>query len=469
MYNGIILFLEKQMMHDTTIAAISTPPGTGGIAVIRMSGPRAFSIASEVFDQGRAFSTIGSHTVSYGRIVDKDGQTVDQVLVLKMKRPRTYTREDTVEIHCHGGPVASKTILGLLLVKGAEPAEPGEFTKRAFLNGRIDLSQAEAVMDLIQAETEKSEKAAVLQLEGKAGREIRKARDEIIELLSHINASIDYPEYDIEEISVGRTREKTKDIIGFLEKIVSNYRQGQILREGLNVAIYGPPNAGKSTLINLAAGEEKAIVTDKPGTTRDVIEVHTQLEGIPVVFHDTAGIRRTRNTIEKIGIEKTMKVLNKADVAVLVIDAKKGVDKETEHIIANIRKEHIVYVINKTDIADGNPVRERLRQMGVTDAVEACFIHEKGVAEIFKKILEPYRLGKIQIQEIHITNARHKNHIDKALRHLKNAEKAAGMGTYLDLLSVDLMNAADELGKITGETASEDVIRKIFEKFCVGK
>lgn len=457
------------MSSQTTIAALSTPPGKGGIAVIRISGGEAFAIAGSLFRHRKPFSEIESHTVSYGRIIDRKQEPVDQVLLLKMQAPGTYTREDMVEIHCHGSPAVVKTILGLLYEMGAVPAQPGEFTMRAFLNGRMDLSQAEAVMDLIQSETGQSGKAAVFQMEGAVGQRVNKAREHIIDLLAHIQASIDYPEEDIEELTAGNIQETIREILHSLQETIGGYRQGRLLREGLHVAIYGPPNAGKSTLINLAAGEERAIVTHMPGTTRDVIEVHADLRGIPVVFHDTAGIRKTKNVVEKIGIDRTMKALNRADVAILVIDAKKGMDRDTADIIRTIRKDHVIHVINKIDLAKPDRTEEQLRQCGIFDPVRACFIRGTGVEEIFNRIFRFVEMEQVEIRNILLTNARHKHHAEQAMKFLRHAEKEAGKGIFPDLLSVDLVGAADELGSITGETASEDVIQRIFKKFCVGK
>ena len=452
--------------EESTIAAVSTPPGSGGISSIRISGSKAFDIVSEIFEFIGDFSKVGSHRILYGKIVNATGQTIDEVLVLKMKAPATYTREDVVEIQCHGNPVIVSNILELLYKKGAQPAEPGEFTKRAFMNGRIDLSQAEAVMDVINSTTVKSERSAIRQLEGKTGTRIREIRDEIIELLSHISVTIDYPEYEDDMISLGNAVDRASGIRKSIEELMENYDTGKILREGLDVAVIGPPNAGKSTFINKVTGEEKAIVTHIPGTTRDVLEIQFSLKGFPIILHDTAGIRDTDDFIEKIGIEKTIMTKEKSHVVVMVLDAERGLDRETRELIDGSDVKKTIYAINKTDIGDFNAIAD---YTGSSSCLACSFIRNEGVDRVLDEIYSYIAKPGIEIEGIAVTNQRHKMHLDNALLHLTEAIEAARTNGFLDMVSIDLTHAAEELGKITGESAGEDIIENIFRNFCVGK
>ena len=451
---------------ETTIAAVSTPPGSGGISSIRISGGRAFEIVSGIFRCRQKFEEIETHRVVYGKIVNDGGHTVDEVLVLKMKAPATYTKEDIAEIQCHGNPVIVSNILGLIFEKGAVPASPGEFTKRAFMNGRIDLSQAEAVMDVINSATIKSERSAINQLEGRTGTKIREIRREIIELLSHISVTIDYPEYEDEAISVDKAMNSAEEIKRSLLELIENFDTGKILREGLDVAVIGPPNAGKSTFINKVTGEEKAIVTHIPGTTRDVLEIHFSLKGFPIILHDTAGIRETDDFIEKIGIERTRKTRDKSQVVVMVLDATKGLDEETMDLIRETNSGNTIYAINKTDIANGSAIADFA---GKSNCIECSFINNKGTEKVLDSIYSYISKPGVEVESITVTNRRHKMHIDNALTHMTEAIEAAKGNGFLDLLSIDLTHAAEELGKITGESAGEDIIENIFRNFCVGK
>ena len=453
------------MSEYDTIAALSTPPGTGGISCIRISGEKAFDIAASVFRGKKAFEDIKSHTVSYGKIIGTDGGMIDEAIILKMSRPKTYTKEDVVEIQCHGGTMASRAILDELFKIGAVPAQPGEFTKRAFLNGRIDLSQAEAVMDLINAGTGRSEKSAAMQLEGRTGKRIREIREDLIFLMSRIGVSIDYPEYEDEDIALSDAVAEAEKIRKKLLSLIENYETGRILREGLNVAVIGPPNAGKSTFINAVTGEEKAIVTHIPGTTRDVLEVRFSLKGFPVILHDTAGIRQTEDFIERIGIEKTFETRDKSEIIVMILDAGRGLDQETKELIDGADKNNTIFVINKIDKGP----HEKISVYVGGEVIKACLLEDEGTEEILESLYSRIGEGTVDIRDMAVTNARHKMHIDRALSSVEKAVAAGSEKGFLDLLSVDLAEAAEELGMITGESAGEDMIRTIFSRFCVGK
>lgn len=450
----------------TTIAAVSTPPGSGGISSVRISGNNAFKAVSTIFRCKKNFIDIDSHTITYGKIVNKDEKTIDEVLVLKMKAPATYTREDVVEIQCHGNSVIVSDILNGLFNQGVLPAQPGQFTKRAFMNGRIDLSQAEAVMDVINSTTKKSERSAIKQLEGRTGARIKEIRKLIIELLSHISVTIDYPEYEDEAISLDKAMIQTEKIKTEIQNLINNFETGKILREGLDVAVIGPPNAGKSTFINSVTGEEKAIVTHIPGTTRDVLEIHFSLKGFHIVLHDTAGIRKTDDFIEKIGIKKSKQTRDKSQVVVMVLDAVRGLDKETKSLIDESDSEKTIYAVNKTDAGDFFPFKDYIRDV---DVIGCSFLNNRGTDEVLEAIYSKISKPGIETEGIAVTNQRHKMHIDNALKHIEEAIKAGGENGFLDILSIDLTYSAEELGKITGESAGEDIIENIFKNFCVGK
>ncbi|MFA5340748.1 MAG: tRNA uridine-5-carboxymethylaminomethyl(34) synthesis GTPase MnmE [Clostridia bacterium] len=458
---------------EHTIAAISTPIGAGGISVIRISGISAFSIASSMFKSKVSFDDIKSHTVTYGIIHDKEGNTVDHVLLLKMKAPKTYTKEDTIEIHCHGGIYVTKKILALTYTNGAIPAQPGEFTKRAFINGSIDLMEAEAVMDLINSEAESSYKEAVSQLKGEKSIQIKSIRNELIDLISHIMVIMDYPEYDVEKITVNQAKEKASEITNKLRKLIEDFENRRIIREGLNVAVIGDVNVGKSTFINRACGQNRVIVTDIAGTTRDVVEVKIDVKGLCVTLKDTAGIRSTDNEIEKIGIEKSKEAIEESDAVIYIADINRPYKDEMFNYIKDMDK--AICVLNKTDLLLKEERDKHIEIMETElkkifkDRIIACSLDKldkkEGINEIFDKLLEMVNKGNIGQKDSAITNERHKKHISDAIQYLENTKE----GSFIDMLSVDLTCAAEELGKITGETATADIVDRIFEKFCIGK
>lgn len=459
------------MINEDTIAAISTPYGTGGIGIIRISGDRAFEIAKRIFKGKRNFDEIKSHTINYGKIIDPvKKETIDEVLVTKMKKPNTFTREDVVEINCHGGIVVLKKILDLVLKQGARAAEPGEFTKRAFLNGRIDLSQAEAVIDIINSKTEESSKAALNQLEGKLSSKIKAVRKRLVEMLAHIEATVDYPEEDIEEIAAEKVYNEIMDIKEDLKKITDNFERGRILREGIDAVIVGRPNVGKSSLLNELTGKNRAIVTDIPGTTRDTIEEYININDIPVRIIDTAGIRETEDAVEIIGVEKTHKALERAELVIMMIDAEKGFTHEDSVILKKVAtKKHIV-MINKIDKSNEDDIKNIEKHLEGMNYIKTSIKEEIGIEEIGELITKLFAEGEINLNsQIILTNIRHKNLIDKAILSMDDAIEAFENKMPLDLISIDITNAADFLGQITGESVKEDVINEIFSRFCLGK
>ncbi|ODM27140.1 tRNA uridine(34) 5-carboxymethylaminomethyl synthesis GTPase MnmE [Clostridium sp. Bc-iso-3] len=459
------------MYKEDTIAAISTPHGTGGVGIIRISGDKAFEIAQKIFQGKKDFKLIRSHTINYGKIINpENGNILDEVLVSKMEKPKTFTREDVVEINCHGGLIVLKNILELCINQGARLAEPGEFTKRAFLNGRIDLSQAEAVIDLINSKTNESSKAAISQLEGKLSRKLKAARSKLIELLAHIEVTVDYPEHDIEEITgqmiykeIGEVKEKLYDIIKGFEK-------GRIIREGIDAVIIGRPNVGKSSLLNELSGKSRAIVTDIPGTTRDIIEEYININGIPMRIIDTAGIRETEDVVEKIGVEKTHRAIDEADLIIMMIDAKRGMDEEDNKILTMLGDKKLIILINKTDIVDENQINRIESLLKGKKYIKTSMKEGTGISELENAITELFVQGEVNInEEVLLTNIRHKNLIDRAVSSIERAMDAIENSMTLDLVSIDVTDAADYLGQITGESVSEDVMHEIFSRFCLGK
>ncbi|HQM96123.1 MAG TPA: tRNA uridine-5-carboxymethylaminomethyl(34) synthesis GTPase MnmE [Clostridia bacterium] len=455
---------------EHTIAAISTPVGVGGISVIRISGSNAFSVAKSMFKSKTPFESIKSHTVTYGTVQDEKGNTLDHVLLLKMQAPKTYTGEDTVEIHCHGGIYVTKKILAMAYANGAHPAQPGEFTKRAFVNGHIDLMEAEAVMDLINSEAEDTYKEALSQMKGEKSLQIKGIRSELIDLISHIMVMMDYPEYDVEKITAKDTKEKAEEIAKRLRILIEDFDNRRIIREGLNVAVVGDVNVGKSTFINRACGQNRVIVTDIAGTTRDVVEVKIDIKGLCVILKDTAGIRSTDNEIEKIGIEKSKEAIEESDAVIYIADINRPYKDEIFNYIKDMNK--AICVLNKTDLLLENERDKHIKFMErdlkkiFKDRIIACSLDKKeGINEIFDKLLDMVNAGSIRQKDSVITNERHKKHIADAIKYLENTKE----GSFIDMLSVDLTCAAEELGKITGETASADIVDRIFEKFCIGK
>lgn len=472
-----------------TIAAISTPPGAGGIGIIRISGENAKDVLKKVFKPKNEVE-IKPFTIRFGYIIDENEIVVDQVLVSYFKAPKSYTGEDVVEINCHGGLISTKEILEIVLKNGAQLAMPGEFTKRAFLNGKLDLTQAEAVIELINSKSEKENKASLKQLEGVLGSKIKEIKNEIINLLVDIEANIDYPEYDIEEVRRERISSVLDKSLEMLKKMESSFESGKILKDGISTAIIGKPNVGKSSLLNKLVREDRAIVTEIAGTTRDTIEEYIKLKGIPLKLIDTAGIHDTHDIVERIGVDKSKKAIEDADLVLLMLDATREISKEDIELIEKTKNKNRIVIINKIDRGDvlkKDTIEYQLKlayekyyaEMSQKD--EILFDEKERIIEISAKeslgidLLEDiienmFCISDIKLEnDIIITNVRHKNLIHNTIVEMQNAISSNKAGLPIDMLSIDLQSAIQNLGEITGETVSEEVVKGIFAKFCVGK
>ena len=448
-----------------TIAAISTPIGHGGIGIVRVSGDDALKIIEKVFVPKHK-GKFKPYTLKFGNIIDEQENVLDQVLISYFKAPKTYTGEDICEVNCHGGLIVTKQILDLLLRNGACMAEPGEFTKRAFLNGKIDLTQAEAVIDLINSKSAKENSASVKQIEGFLGDKIKEIKKDIIDLLVDIEANIDYPEYDVEEVRREKIEEVLKNAILKIEKLEATFESGKVLREGVNTAIIGKPNVGKSSLLNALLRENRAIVTEIAGTTRDTIEEYVTIKGIPLKLIDTAGIRDTADIVENIGIEKSKKAIDEAELVLLILDATSDLADEDKALLELVKdKKHIV-LINKID-AGSKIVAENLEDENV---IKISIKNGEGLETLEDKIENMFELCNLNSEnEVVLTNSRHQALILEAKQGIANALTSAQNGLPLDMLSIDISEAIQKLGEITGETVSEEVISGIFAKFCLGK
>ncbi|MCM3239619.1 tRNA uridine-5-carboxymethylaminomethyl(34) synthesis GTPase MnmE [Heyndrickxia oleronia] len=461
-------------MEFDTISAISTPMGEGAIAIVRLSGDQAIEITDKLFVgvSGKKLENVSSHTIHYGKIIDPTtDEVVEEVMVSVMKAPKTFTRENIVEINCHGGLVSVNRVLQLVLRYGARLAEPGEFTKRAFLNGRIDLSQAEAVMDLIRAKTDRAMNIALGQMEGRLSKLIQKLRQEILEVVAHVEVNIDYPEYDdVEEMSHRMLKEKANYVRDELKKLLQTAGQGKILREGLSTAIIGRPNVGKSSLLNSLVQENKAIVTDIPGTTRDVIEEYVNVRGVPLRLVDTAGIRETEDIVEKIGVERSRKVLKEADLILLVLNYADDLTKEDEQLFEAVKGMDVIVIINKTDLPqkiDMDKVKELSKEHKV---ITTSLLEEKGVDDLEEAISSMYFQGSIEASDLtYISNSRHIALIGQALDAIEDVLSGIEFGTPIDIIQIDLTRTWELLGEIIGDTVQESLINQLFSQFCLGK
>lgn len=459
------------MKEFDTIAAIATNLGESGISIIRVSGDKALKIVSSIFKgkNDKKLDDIKTYTMRYGFIIDKDtGETLDEVIVSYMKGPRSFTAEDTVEINCHGGLVVTKRILEEVIKAGARIAEPGEFTKRAFLNGRIDLSQAEAVIDIIRAKTELSAKSALEQSNGKISREIKELRHGLLEIIASIEATVDYPEDDLEEVTSEKAKAQVEDILKSVEALLNSADEGKILREGLNTVIVGKPNVGKSSLLNALLMESRAIVTEVPGTTRDIIEEYISIDGIPIKIVDTAGIRETEDVVERIGVEKSREKIESADLVVLVLDASRKIDEEDKEVIEFIKDKKYIVLLNKTDL-ELQIDKDSIKDLNSDYIIEISAKTGEGLDKFKQVIKELFFRGEVTAKEVMITNARHKEALIRTRESLISAIGALDNTFAIDLASIDLRNAWRSLGEINGDTVEEDIIDTIFSKFCLGK
>ncbi|MBI5056457.1 MAG: tRNA uridine-5-carboxymethylaminomethyl(34) synthesis GTPase MnmE [Nitrospirae bacterium] len=462
-------------MHTAdTIAAISTPQGRGGIGIIRLSGRDAIKIVDRIFisPKKKKIKQTPSHWLLYGHIINPaDKEIVDEALVSVMKAPNTYTKEDVVEVNCHGGPVPLRRILELVLSAGARLAEPGEFTQRAFLNGRLDLAQAEAVLDIINSLTEQSRKTAVAQLKGGLSKKIEAIREELIELTAFVEAHIDFPDEDIESPSLKDMKKRARNIQRSLQKLIESSRYGLVLREGLKTAIIGRPNVGKSSLLNALLEHDRAIVTEAPGTTRDVIEEYLNINGIPIRIMDTAGIRDVKDIAEKEGVKRSLRAMEDADLVLLVLDGSSKLHETDMELIGKTGPGNTIFVINKDDL----PQKMDLNVgAGLKPAHEKIFVRisakkETGLDELKNKIAETVLHGHAESSADVVTNIRHVHALKKALASIDSFITAAGQKTSPEFLSVELRDALDAVGEIIGVTTPDDILNRIFSNFCIGK
>ncbi|HBG9353340.1 TPA: tRNA uridine-5-carboxymethylaminomethyl(34) synthesis GTPase MnmE [Staphylococcus aureus] len=459
-------------MDLDTITSISTPMGEGAIGIVRLSGPQAVEIADKLYKGKHLLNDVPSHTINYGHIIDPESkEVIEEVMVSVLRAPKTFTREDIIEINCHGGILTINRVLELTMTYGARMAEPGEFTKRAFLNGRIDLSQAEAVMDFIRSKTDRASKVAMNQIEGRLSDLIKKQRQSILEILAQVEVNIDYPEYDdVEDATTGFLLEQSKEIKQEINRLLDTGAQGKIMREGLSTVIVGKPNVGKSSMLNNLIQDNKAIVTEVAGTTRDVLEEYVNVRGVPLRLVDTAGIRETEDIVEKIGVERSRKALSQADLILFVLNNNEALTQEDYTLYEVVKNEDVIVIVNKMDLEQNIDINEVKDMIGDTPLIQTSMLKQEGIDELEIQIRDLFFGGEVQNQDMtYVSNSRHISLLKQARQTIQDAIDAAESGVPMDMVQIDLTRTWEILGDIIGETASDELIDQLFSQFCLGK
>lgn len=459
-------------MDLDTITSISTPMGEGAIGIVRLSGPQAVEIADKLYKGKHLLNDVPSHTINYGHIIDPESkEVVEEVMVSVLRAPKTFTREDIIEINCHGGILTINRVLELTMTYGARMAEPGEFTKRAFLNGRIDLSQAEAVMDFIRSKTDRASKVAMNQIEGRLSDLIKKQRQSISEILAQVEVNIDYPEYDdVEDATTEFLLEQSKEIKQEINRLLDTGAQGKIMREGLSTVIVGKPNVGKSSMLNNLIQDNKAIVTEVAGTTRDVLEEYVNVRGVPLRLVDTAGIRETEDIVEKIGVERSRKALSQADLILFVLNNNEALTQEDYTLYEVVKNEDVIVIVNKMDLEQNIDINEVKDMIGDTPLIQTSMLKQEGIDELEIQIRDLFFGGEVQNQDMtYVSNSRHISLLKQARQTIQDAIDAAESGVPMDMVQIDLTRTWEILGEIIGETASDELIDQLFSQFCLGK
>lgn len=459
-------------MDLDTITSISTPMGEGAIGIVRLSGPQAVEIADKLYKGKHLLNDVPSHTINYGHIIDPESkEVIEEVMVSVLRAPKTFTREDIIEINCHGGILTINRVLELTMTYGARMAEPGEFTKRAFLNGRIDLSQAEAVMDFIRSKTDRASKVAMNQIEGRLSDLIKKQRQYILEILAQVEVNIDYPEYDdVEDATTEFLLEQSKEIKQEINRLLDTGAQGKIMREGLSTVIVGKPNVGKSSMLNNLIQDNKAIVTEVAGTTRDVLEEYVNVRGVPLRLVDTAGIRETEDIVEKIGVERSRKALSQADLILFVLNNNEALTQEDYTLYEVVKNEDVIVIVNKMDLEQNIDINEVKDMIGDTPLIQTSMLKQEGIDELEIQIRDLFFGGEVQNQDMtYVSNSRHISLLKQARQTIQDAIDAAESGVPMDMVQIDLTRTWEILGEIIGETASDELIDQLFSQFCLGK
>lgn len=459
-------------MDFDTITSISTPMGEGAIGIVRLSGPQAIEIGDTLYKGKKKLSEVDTHTINYGHIIDPEtNETVEEVMISVLRAPKTFTREDIIEINCHGGILTINRILELTMTYGARIAEPGEYTKRAFLNGRIDLSQAEAVMDFIRSKTDRASKVAMNQIEGRLSDLIKKQRQSILEILAQVEVNIDYPEYDdVEDATTEFLLEQSKNIKEEINRLLETGTQGKIMREGLSTVIVGRPNVGKSSMLNNLIQDNKAIVTEVAGTTRDVLEEYVNVRGVPLRLVDTAGIRDTEDIVEKIGVERSRKALSEADLILFVLNNNEPLTEDDQTLYEVVKNEDIIVIINKTDLEPRLDIDEVKEMIGDMPLIQTSMLKQEGIDELEIQIRDLFFGGEVQNQDMtYVSNSRHISLLKQARHSIQDAIDAAESGVPMDMVQIDLTRTWEILGEIIGESASDELIDQLFSQFCLGK